>query len=258
MKAVIYAAGRATRLGPDFVHHPKILIQMGGKSLLERHVLHLKELGIERVAIVTGHQAHKIREVLSDLRARYQLELVEIYNQEFTAGSALSMFASLDELRYAKEPVLLMDGDVLYHYTILKRLVHSPHSTVLLIDRAFETVDDDPVLVPIRNARPIDFVKKWKGEADELGESIGFFKVGVSDLPWLVAETLKRTEGLGRLDSYDDILRALVLEGRFCFEDVTGMAWTEIDFPHDLEKAAKCVLPAIQDTPSPAKIRDQV
>ena len=37
----------------------------------------------------------------------------------------------------------------------------------------------------------------------------------------------------------------MVLAGRFGFEDVTGMPWTEIDFPNDVGRAREEVLPAI-------------
>ena len=51
--------------------------------------------------------------------------------------------------------------------------------------------------------------------------------------------------GEARAQSYDEIIRALVIAGCFGAEDVTGEPWTEIDFPEDLEFAEHEVLPAI-------------
>jgi choline kinase len=141
--------------------------------------------------------------------------------------------------------VLLMDGDVLYPQQLLRQLVGSPHRTALLIDRDYSTADDDPVLVPIADGKPFDFVKRWKGDADMVGESIGFFKVAHEDLPELIALTLNMSTGAGRSASYDDVLRRMVQAGRFGHEDVTGLPWIEIDFPADVERAAREVLPAI-------------
>jgi len=50
----------------------------------------------------------------------------------------------------------------------------------------------------------------------------------------------------GRFASYDDVLRQLVQAGRFGHEDVTGLPWTEIDYPYDVERATVEVLPAIE------------
>ena len=156
------------------------------------------------------------------------------------------MHTSLPALEKTGNGVLLMDGDVLYGPGMLERLVRSPHRTALLVDRAFSALYDDPVLVPMRNGKPFDFVKKWRGEADSIGESVGFFKVDAVDLPLLIHETKARLAAPRRLDSYDDILRVLVKNGRFSAEDVTGSPWTEIDFPADLEHARRVILPALE------------
>ncbi|MBM3834155.1 MAG: phosphocholine cytidylyltransferase family protein [Verrucomicrobia bacterium] len=245
MIAFIYAAGRAMRLGPTSADKPKILIEFGGKSLLEWHVQRLVEVGINKLVIVTGHKREMIRETFAGLQERHRIKIKEVINKEFAEGSVLSFNASLPKILSAPTPVLLMDGDVLYATEILRRVVHSRHRTVLLIDRNYSTADDDPVLVPVRKGKPIEFQKKWKGAADLVGESIGFFKIDSADIPLLVEETRKRTVGDRRHESYDEVLRSLVLAGRFDYEDVTGIPWTEIDFPEDIDFARTKALPAI-------------
>jgi choline kinase len=245
MKAIIYAAGRATRLGPEFVSRPKILIELGGRSLLEWHAVRLKEAGVHEFNIVTGHQRESIAAVLPGLGSRYGMRIREIPNPDYTEGSVLSLNVSLPDLISENEPVLLMDGDVLYPAEMLRRLIKSPYRAVLLIDRNFSTDDDDPVLVPIRHGQPFDFVKHWQGKAEQIGESVGFFKVAPTIMGRLAEATHKRLVGSGRLDSYDDVLRELVQAGEFGHEDVTGVPWTEVDFPKDVEYARQTVLPAL-------------
>jgi choline kinase len=138
-----------------------------------------------------------------------------------------------------------MDGDVLYGVEMLRRLIGSAHRTALLIDRSYSTADDDPVLVPVRGGRPFEFRKKWSGDCDLVGESIGFFKVDPADMPALAEATLRRMSGTGRRESYDEVLRDMVVGGRFGYEDVTGMHWTELDFAGDIEFAVANVLPFI-------------
>jgi choline kinase len=255
MKAFIYAAGCATRLGPEFSTRPKVLIEVGGKSLLEWHALRLREAGVREVVIITGHKREQIAAALPVLAEGCGIDLQEIPNPEFNAGSVLSFNVSLPAVLGTGRSVLLMDGDVFYPGEMLRRLIASPHPTVLLIDRNYSTDDDDPVLVPIRDGKPVDFIKRWHGRSDYVGESIGFFKVAPADLSLLAEETRRRLTGAGRLDSYDDVLRALVRHGRFQHEDVTGLLWTEIDYPKDVAYARNEVLPALRDvsrvTPSP-------
>lgn len=244
MKAIICAAGRGVRLG---VSSPKILLEFGGRTLLEWHALRLREAGVEDVVLVTGHLREQIAAVLPGICARQGVSIRELVNERYHEGSVLSLAAALPELEGSHEPILLMDADVLYPARMLERLIHSGDATALLLDREYSTSDDDPVLVPVKNGRPFEFRKKWTGAADFVGESIGFFKIGPDDLPLLRDETLARSAGREIRDSYDDVLRELVLADRFCYNDVTGMPWIEIDFPQDIVQALDVVLPALEE-----------
>lgn len=245
MKAIIYAAGIGKRLEGKFGPRPKLLLEFGGRSLLDWHLQRLKEIGGDELIVVTGYLREQMETALVALGRKRGLRTRTLHNPDYTEGSVLSFAASLPELEQQREPLLLMDGDVLYPTAMLRQLWQSPHPTALLIDRDYSTADDDQVLVPVRDGRPFDFRKQWTGTADLVGESIGFFKLDPRDLPLLIAETRKRMTGEGRKASYDDVLRALVRAGRFGHEDVTALPWTEIDFPGDAERAEREVLPAI-------------
>jgi choline kinase len=231
------------RLGAE---SPKILLEIGGRTLLEWHAIRLRERDVQDVVLVTGHLREKIGRVLPEISARHGLRIREIVNERFHEGSVLSLAVALPDIEGKPEPLLLMDADVLYPAQMLERLISSTHPTALLLDREYSTKDDDPVLVPVKEGRPFEFQKKWTGEADFVGESIGFFKIGSDDLPLLIEETRVRSAGSNVRDSYDDVLRVVVLAGRFGFEDVTGVPWTEIDFPEDLVRARDEVHPRIE------------
>jgi choline kinase len=242
MKAIIYAAGRGTRLQSD---SPKILLEFGGLTLLEWHALRLHEAGVRELVLVTGHLREQIAELLPGICGRYDVAIREIVNPRFQEGSLLSLKVSLPEIEDSSEPLLLMDADVLYPTGMLDRLTGSAYDTSLLLDREFSTDDDDPMLVPVRNGRPIDFRKEWSGDAEFVGESIGFFKIAPVDFPLLIKETQARSRDSSCVASYDDVLRTLVLAGRFGYEDVTGLPWIEIDFPADVIRARNQLVPAI-------------
>ena len=245
VEAVIYAAGRATRLGPAFAAVPKILLEVGGRSLLDRHAELLARAGIDRLHVVTGHCREQVAAVIPQLERTHGIRILEIPNPYYTEGSAVSMGVSLPILESAQAPLLLMDGDVLYGLELLLRLRDSRHRSALLVDFGFEAADDDPVLVPVTNGRPFEFAKQWKGVADRVGESVGFFKVAPEDLTVIIDATRIRQAGLARRDSLDEILRDGIRAGVFGVEDITGQPWTEIDFPHDVEYARSIVLPAL-------------
>jgi len=243
--AVIYAAGRATRLGPSFANTPKILLPVAGRTLLDRHAENLARVGVKNLFLVTGHCRDQIAAVLPEISARHGIRIYELHNPDFTEGSAISMHVSLAAIETAAQDVLVMDGDVLYGAELLRRLIDSPSPSAMLVDFGVEAQDDDPVLVPIRDGRPFDLVKKWTGTADRVGESVGFFKIAADHIPFLTCQTRARTLGIHRRDSLDDVLRAMTMAGLFGFEDITGQPWTEIDFPHDVACARDVVMPAL-------------
>lgn len=79
MRAMILAAGRGERLRPLTDTVPKSLVQVRGKSLLERHLENLQAAGISNVVINLGWLGEQIVERVGS-GSRYGLEVV--YSEE--------------------------------------------------------------------------------------------------------------------------------------------------------------------------------
>ena len=62
MKVIILAAGRGSRLGERTKDRPKCMVEICGKTILERCISSLEEAGIHRddIAIVTGYGKRSI------------------------------------------------------------------------------------------------------------------------------------------------------------------------------------------------------
>ena len=65
MIGVILAAGMAKRLRPLTDTKPKCLLEVGGRTLLERTVAAMRQAGISEFVVVTGYRAGMIRDFLS-------------------------------------------------------------------------------------------------------------------------------------------------------------------------------------------------
>ena len=64
MKALIFAAGKGTRLKPFTDHHPKALALVNGIPLLERNIKYLQSYGINDFVINIHHFGSQIVEFL--------------------------------------------------------------------------------------------------------------------------------------------------------------------------------------------------
>ena len=59
MKAIIIAAGIGSRLGNLTKNLPKPLIDVNGKSIIERQISSFRKIGINEITIVTGYKKNK-------------------------------------------------------------------------------------------------------------------------------------------------------------------------------------------------------
>ena len=137
MKAVILAAGVGKRLRHVIADRPKCLIELGERTLLSRYLESLATLAITQVVMIVGYQQELIRRAVKT--ERFPGEVHFEVNDAYERGSIGSLWAGRRELN---DDVVIMDADVLYHPTILQRLVESPNPNSLLMD---ETVSQETV-----------------------------------------------------------------------------------------------------------------
>jgi choline kinase len=235
--AILLAAGVGHRLAGAH-HGPKILLAMGGRTLLERHLQALAAADVHDVVVTVGFEADRLREAL-------QSRAATVNNPEFHRGSLVSLSVQDAVLRSGR-PVLLMDGDVLYDPRMLRRLVQAQGDAILLVDRKVDP-GDEPVKVCFRDDVIVDFRKRPERVHDWHGESVGFFKFSPA-MARALADRCQALLAAGRGDlEYEEAIRDLLLERPqdFTYLDISDLPWTEIDFPEDVIKARDQVLPAL-------------
>jgi choline kinase len=249
MRAIILAAGRGSRLSQSpSPQLPKCLLKFGPDTLLERHLRLLQAAGVHEVTVAVGFEHQQIEAELARLAAQGLPRAQVLVNERFTLGSVLTVQVVADAMRRGGD-VLLMDADVLYDARIMQALVQDPApSNRILIDRDFEA-GDEPVKVCVQDGVPIELRKQLAPglRYDTIGESVGFFRFderAARRLADLVADYVQ--SGRANLP-HEEALRDLLLERsqRFQVVDVTGAPWIEIDFPVDIERAAREVLPQL-------------
>jgi choline kinase len=251
MRAIILAAGRGMRLQQSEDQQlPKCLLAFDGRTLLERHLRLLRNVGVEEVVLALGYRHDLVEAELDRLRWTPRPQIV--LNERFELGSVLTVHTVAEAMTRGGE-ILLMDADVLYHEGIMNALVagRKPVNRVL-IDRDFEA-GDEPVKVCVRDGIPVELRKQVAAglQYDTIGESVGFFRfdaAGARRLATLVAGYVD--SGRGHMP-HEEAVRDLLLERSQIVEmaDVTGLPWIEIDFPNDVTRAAREVLPQLPPLP---------
>ncbi len=246
MRAVILAAGVGARLGSGEDYPPKAMLRFADRTLLSRHLEVLRHCGLDEVVIVTGYRAKLFEKAVAPQKAEGFVRT--IMNPDFRLGSILSLWTAR-EILHCGDEILLMDADVLNDFRMVERLLASGNANCFLMDRDFEA-GDEPVKLCVRDGEIVDFHKKVENVYDFCGESVGFFRFS-SDMAGRLASRAQAYVDEGREGEwYEEAIRDLVMEypaGTFGYEDVTGLPWIEIDFPEDVERARKEILPRLKN-----------
>ncbi len=239
MKAVILAAGVGKRLWPITQHKPKCLIEFEGRSLLHRYLESLASLGVRRATIVVGYKQEMIRAAVDG--NSYGVSVEYLVNDRFHRGSISSLWIARTSL---DDDVIIMDADVLFHREILRRLVHSSSPNCLLMDETVKQRGEECMVV-VQGGRVIALTKKMPARYDYAGEGVGFLRVRHADAP-AVINSLKGYVDREIWDmEYEDGLLEFFGQVKVGHEKIGGLPWTEIDFPEDVARAERDILPKL-------------
>jgi choline kinase len=235
---------------PEERQLPKCLLQFGGRTLLERHFLLLRQAGISEIVLGLGFR-HELVDAELD-RLAWNPRPTIVINPQFELGSVLTVHTVAEAMTRGGD-ILLMDADVLYDERMITALAAGEKPVNrLIIDRGFEP-GDEPVKVCVREGQVVEFRKKLSPDLvyDTIGESIGFFRyseAGARGLASLVTQYVD--SGRANLP-HEEAIRDQLLERTQPFEvaDVTGAPWIEIDFSEDVARAGRDVLPRLRPLP---------
>ena len=239
MTAIILAAGVGKRLHAASGGRPKCLIEIGGTSLLRRLLESLAACGVTEAVVVTGFGESAVRDAVAAPPAG--IAVTTLYNARYEEGAILSLATARALL---DRPVLVMDADVLCATAVIRHLVASPHANCFLLDAASPNTGEEQMLL-VRDGRVRNIVRGGAPGWELSGESVGFLKLDAAAAR-LLRELLERRIATGDTGiEHEQVYPELLARVRVGFERVDGMPWTEIDFPEDVARAEREIVPRL-------------
>jgi choline kinase len=248
MNAILLAAGVGARLAPFTDKYPKCLLEIDGKTLLERHLDILCEL-VDGVTLVVGYRHAQLRDAVGAWKTRtgHGLPVDFVQNDDYERGSILSLYAAHEVL--VGDDTVVMDADVLYGPDLMQRLLDSSHTNCFLLDDSSEESGEE-MMVCVKNERAMHIARSHDPSTqsgwDLTGEGVGFFKLERGDSARLVA-IMDEMIAAGICDvEYEEALARFMATEVCGYETVGDLTWTEIDFPEDIQKAREEILPKLR------------
>jgi choline kinase len=235
MKAVILAAGMASRLRPLTEHTPKCLLSIGERPLLQRSMDALMQGGIKDFVIVTGY----LHEMIEQFVAKTYGDTI---NVEFIHNNVFDSTNNIYSLWLARPAVdgkdfLLLDSDLLYDPAIIKQVTECSAANVLTLIR--HELGEEEMKVVTDDNGTIREISKTCNPASAAGESLGIEKIGASYSTALYKE-LEQMMDTEHLEDkfYELAFERLIPQGHsYKVIDVTEFFSCELDTVEDFENA---------------------
>jgi len=229
MQAVILAAGLGQRIRPITNSIPKCLIEVNGKRIINYQLEILNKHGIQDVIVVVGYLQEQIRTLIGN-------KVTYVENPKYKeSNSSYSLWLVKNTL---SGDFIYLNGDLLFHESILKRLLDDSEGNVMATDQSMIKWGDDMFKANIKAGKILTLSKTMdprKMSAVAPGP-VKFSKRGKK----ILFDTLEKiiTQG-DRTHWCYSVLSRIASEIRLKSIDISGLPWIEIDTLEDLEMAKK-------------------
>ncbi|MBQ8542790.1 MAG: phosphocholine cytidylyltransferase family protein [Bacteroidaceae bacterium] len=238
MKAIILAAGIASRLRPLTDNTPKCLLKIGERCLLQRTFDALIENGIEEFVVVTGYLRNQIEEFLQNNYAGVNITFIhnDIYD---STNNIYSLWLTRKEAD--GKDILLLDSDILFSPEIVTRLLASSQENILALNN--HPLGEEEIKVIVDENGLVKEISKVCSIPDAIGESIGIERMSSSYTTALFKELQVMIEE-EKADNvfYEKAFERLMPQGyTFGVMDVTDLFSVELDTVEDFLQAKKLI-----------------
>ena len=225
MKAIILAAGKATRLQPLTKDTPQSLLKIGNKTILEMQLSILNKCGIDDVVVVTGYLSDKIEDFAKGRKIKIR------FNPFYSvSGILMSLWVAKEELR---DGFIMLYSDILFEESIVKLLLNDKHDICLAIKKDCLREEAEKVCEKNNFITKIGKIDVDKPNAEFVGIA-KLSKNGANLFIQEIEEIARKNLNLGFIDG----IQAMIDRGiKVSSCDIGKAKFIDIDFEEDLQKA---------------------
>ncbi|MBR2704765.1 MAG: aminotransferase class I/II-fold pyridoxal phosphate-dependent enzyme [Clostridia bacterium] len=247
MQALMLAAGMGKRLGKYTKNNTKCMLEVDGKTLIERATEALLDAGIKRFVMVVGYRGENVKKyILEECKnpRMKEMEFIFIDNDVYDkTNNIYSLYMAKEELE--KDDTILLESDLIYDPVLIKRLVDSKKPNLVSVAK-YEQWMDGTVIKIDENNSIIEFIEKSGfnyNEIDKYYKTVNVYKFSKEFSkkefnPFLDAYI----KAYGENEYYELVLKIIAHLSRSQLEalDVSDIDWYEIDDAQDLD-IATCI-----------------
>lgn len=240
MQALMLAAGMGQRMGEDMEAIAKCMIQIGGKTLLERTADALKLAGIQKLVMVVGWNCERLTDEIRNRIPGMEFEFV--YNRDYAViNNIYSLYLAREQL--GRDDTLLLESDLIYDTGLLQRIIRHPAKDLAVVSKYQPWMDG--TVTTIAEDGTIDaFIEKQdirQEDAQRYWKTVNIYKFSRDfSQNRYIPQLEKHIRECGKNQYYELVLKELtgLSLARLAAFDVADMPWYEVDTIEDLRAAA--------------------
>ncbi len=256
MKVIILAAGQGTRLRPLTDDRPKCMVEVNGKSMIERQLDVMRGCGIkdEDITIVAGYRSDVL------IKKFLNTDIRVIKNEQFeTTNMVCSLMCAGNRMK-AEEDIIVSYGGIIYDETVFRSILSAQDTMSVIVDDGWYEYWSERCENPLDDAETLMYdddhylteIGQKTTELDKVqSQYIGLMRFrgdGWKAVLQLSAEAERRSaqgEALWRTDRtyakmyMTDLLQGLIDEGQKLRAVHIHRGWFEIDDCDDLKVVEK-------------------
>ena len=237
MQGLMLAAGMGKRLGKYTKGNTKCMLNVAGKTLIERAVDALKNVGINRLVMVVGYKSENLKKFINENIK--DMEIVFIDNPDYDKSNNIySLYLAKEWLE--KDDTIMLESDLIYENKMIEELVKDKNKNVALVAKYEQWMDGTVVTLDDKN-RITSFVEKKDfkfDRTDEYYKTVNIYKLSKEFskneyIPFL--EAYMKAYGLN--EYYELALKAIAHLSRSDLKalPIKNIKWYEIDDAQDYD-----------------------
>lgn len=240
MQAIILAAGMGRRLGELTKNNTKCMVEVNGITLIDRMLIQLSKLSLNRVVVVVGYEGKKLIDYIG---TRYDAQM----NIEYVENPIYDKTNNIYSLALAKEylkgdDTLLIESDLIVDDGLYNLILNDPYPNLALVakyqtwmDGTMVKIDDENNIVNFIPKKAFDY-----GDVDSYYKTVNIYKFSKDFstkkyIPFLDAYT----KALGNNEYYEQVLRVITFLDHSDLKalPISDERWYEIDDIQDRDIA---------------------
>lgn len=242
MQALMLAAGMGKRLGELTKNNTKCMLEIQGKTLIERAVEALLDSGITKMYIVVGYKGENLKKFLKEECTNPRIkdmEFVFIDNYDYDkTNNIYSLYMAKDVLK--EDDTILLESDLIYEPKLIKNLVESERKNAVTVAK-FEPWMDGTVVKIGENDSINEFIEGKDfnyDDVDQYYKTVNIYKFSKEFsenqfLPFLEAYI----KVYGKDEYYELTLKIIAHLSRSDLKalDIGDTKWYEMDDVQDVD-----------------------